>query len=354
MDIMDNIERPFNRAEAIRDAHAVRLADGVSVRLRAASTSDRDDDAFRRLFFTLSDTTRYLYFSLASPPTRSGPSVSAPSVARMARAPTCWWLRWATNWSGFARFSQGPHADPHERAADLGILLTDAWQGRGLGGHMLCRLAAEALWRGVTTLTAIVLWENRRMLRLARRIFPDMRITYASGTCELTIDLESWWARPDERMCGLSLIGWLCALAAKLPGWKSAGMGMIVRRRLGRNIEQRLQDLVFFAMLQRHQRPAKLAQGEAVGDEPLGVSLRSRIRLAASANAEIRPLPRPASVCQRSMPGANVPKSDTSACQIGVRSSFSGMGRWPASTTAPSGRVHRSADCSVFSEPTVS
>ncbi len=202
MDNMDNIERPFNRAEAIRDAHAVRLADGASVRLRAASAGDRDDDAFRRLFFTLSDATRYLYFCAGIPAnalwaerfgdlSHTDGARSYVLVAEMG-----------DELVGFARFSQGPHADPHERAADLGILLTDAWQGRGLGGHMLCRLAAEAYARGVTTLTAIVLWENRRMLRLARRIFPDMRITYAYGTCELTIDLEAWWARPDERMCG--------------------------------------------------------------------------------------------------------------------------------------------------------
>ncbi|HEV8193072.1 MAG TPA: GNAT family N-acetyltransferase, partial [Ktedonobacterales bacterium] len=101
---------------------------------------------------------------------------------------------------GFARFSQNPGADPH--AAEIGIILTDAWQGRRLGGHMLCRLATEAQARDVTTLTAVVLWENRRMLRLARRTFPDVHIAYAAGTCDLTIDLESWWAKLDERRCG--------------------------------------------------------------------------------------------------------------------------------------------------------
>jgi hypothetical protein len=67
---------------------------------------------------------------------------------------------------------------------------------------MLCRLATEALARGLTTLTAVTMWENRRMLRLARRIFPDVHITFASGTCELTVDLESWWAKQDEQLCG--------------------------------------------------------------------------------------------------------------------------------------------------------
>jgi RimJ/RimL family protein N-acetyltransferase len=199
---MFNIERPFKRTRAVRDAHAVRLADGARVRLRAASNDDREDEAFRRLFFTLSDSTRYLYFCAGIPAnalwaerfgalSRTDGERSYVLVAEVG-----------DELIGFARFSQGPDAEPDECGADLGILLTDAWQGRGLGGHMLCRLAAEAYKRGVTTLDAVVLWENRRMLRLARRFFPDMRISYASGTCEITVDLASWWAKPDERMCG--------------------------------------------------------------------------------------------------------------------------------------------------------
>ncbi|HEY1389470.1 MAG TPA: GNAT family N-acetyltransferase [Ktedonobacterales bacterium] len=195
-------ERPFNQTDAVRDARSVRLADGSSVRLRAVSGSGQDDDAFQRLFYTLSDTTRYLYFCAGIPATalwaerfgslsRTDGERSYVLVAEVGNELV-----------GFARFSQRPHAEPHEHAADMGVLLTDTWQGRRLGGYMLCRLASEALARGVTTITAVTMWENRRMLRLARRIFPDVRIAYESGTCELTIDLESWWASQNERMCG--------------------------------------------------------------------------------------------------------------------------------------------------------
>lgn len=195
--------RPFNRAGAAHDARSVRLTDGASVRLRAVDSSGQDDAAFQRLFFTLSDTTRYLYFCAGVPATplwaeRFGAlsrTNGEHSYVLVAEA--------GDELVGFARFSQGPHPEPDEHAADMGVLLTDSWQGRGLGGYMLCRLATEALARGVTTLTAVTMWENRRMLRLARRIFPDVRITYASGTCELTIDLEMWWATQNERMCGL-------------------------------------------------------------------------------------------------------------------------------------------------------
>jgi len=196
------MKRPFSRAGAVHDAPPVRLADGASVRLRAVNSGGWDDDAFQRLFYSLSDTTRYLYFCAGIPATalwaerfgalsRTDGERSHVLVAEVGNELV-----------GFARFSQGPHAEPHERAADMGVLLTDTWQGRRLGGYMLCRLATEALARGLTTLTAVTMWENRRMLRLARRIFPDVHITFASGTCELTVDLESWWAKQDEQLCG--------------------------------------------------------------------------------------------------------------------------------------------------------
>jgi hypothetical protein len=73
---------------------------------------------------------------------------------------------------------------------EVGIILTDAWQQRGLGGKMLCRLAVEARRHAVKAFSAIALWENQRVLRLARRTFPAVRIACASGSCELTLDLE--------------------------------------------------------------------------------------------------------------------------------------------------------------------
>ncbi|HEU4785449.1 MAG TPA: GNAT family N-acetyltransferase [Ktedonobacterales bacterium] len=199
---MGAVERPFNQASAVRDARSVRLADGASVRLRSVSGSGQDDGAFQRLFYTLSDTTRYLYFCAGIPATALW-AERFGSLSRTDGARSYVLVAEVGNeLVGFARFSQAPGADPHESAADMGVLLTDSWQGRRLGGYMLCRLATEALARGVTTLTAVTMWENRRMLRLARRVFPDVCITYASGTCELTIDLEAWWATQNERMCG--------------------------------------------------------------------------------------------------------------------------------------------------------
>ncbi len=197
-------DRPFHLAGDHGGAHetqTVWLPDGARVRLRAASESGQDDDALRRLYFSLSDTTRYMYFCAGVPATALWAERFVSLGHRDGERSYVLVAEVDGEVIGFARFSQGPHAEPGERTADLGVILTDAWQGRRLGGHMVCRLAAEAQARGVTTFTTVVLWENRRMLRLARRMFPDMRITYESGTCEVTVDLASWWATMDERPC---------------------------------------------------------------------------------------------------------------------------------------------------------
>lgn len=201
---LNRIDRPLRRAGAIHAHHntrRVRLPDGATVRLRSASDGDQDDEALRRLYFTLSDTTRYLYFCAGVPAT----ALWAERFVALGHADgerSCVLVAEVDGeLIGFARFSQGPHPAPDDHSADMGIILTDAWQGRRLGAHMICRIATEALARGVTTFTTVVLWENRRMLRLAKRIFPDMRITYESGSCEISVDLASW-AKSDEQKCG--------------------------------------------------------------------------------------------------------------------------------------------------------
>ncbi|MGH2504655.1 MAG: GNAT family N-acetyltransferase [Ktedonobacterales bacterium] len=170
----------------------VRLADGASVTVRAVHDEPQDDDALRDLFFSFSDTTRYRYFLAGVPPnevwaerfvalSRLDGRRSAAAVAEVDGRLV-----------GFACFRQHPQAAPDDGMAEVGIVLTDAWQGRGLGGHLLTQLAREALRREVSTLIAETLADNQRMLRLTRRIFPNVRIDYSSGSCTLTIDLDAW------------------------------------------------------------------------------------------------------------------------------------------------------------------
>ncbi len=163
----------------------VRLADGAAVRLRAAEPAD--GARLQQMFFGLSERTRYLYFCAGVPSNEK----FAERVAVLAAAdgPGAYALVAEANDSviGVARFDRSADGV----TAEVGILLSDAWQSRGLGRHVLDRLADEARERVVGALTAHVLWENTRMLRLARRAFPRLRLDCGWGECELTMPLEA-------------------------------------------------------------------------------------------------------------------------------------------------------------------
>lgn len=58
---------------------------------------------------------------------------------------------------------------PPAPRAELGLVLADAWQGRGLGRALLERLAAEAVRGGAREALLEVLATNRAMLSLAAR-----------------------------------------------------------------------------------------------------------------------------------------------------------------------------------------
>lgn len=55
-------------------------------------------------------------------------------------------------------------------AAEVAVLVEDAWQGRGLGARMLRELAGLASRRGIDVLTGDVQADNRRMLDVARSL----------------------------------------------------------------------------------------------------------------------------------------------------------------------------------------
>jgi GNAT superfamily N-acetyltransferase len=66
-------------------------------------------------------------------------------------------------------------AQDGQLTADIGLVVTDSWQGRGLGSALLSRLAGRAADRGVATLAMEVLPDNARMLRIIERRWPGAR-----------------------------------------------------------------------------------------------------------------------------------------------------------------------------------
>jgi len=74
------------------------------------------------------------------------------------------------------------------RGADveIAVVVTDAWQGLGLGPRLITALLLRASVRGAKTVGMDVMGENRRMLRLISRMWPDAKMTVSSGTVEVT------------------------------------------------------------------------------------------------------------------------------------------------------------------------
>ena len=61
------------------------------------------------------------------------------------------------------------------RLADIGVVVADAWQGRGVGAALTRALIAAAQARGVTTLTMDVQHGNREVLAMVARHWPAAR-----------------------------------------------------------------------------------------------------------------------------------------------------------------------------------
>jgi acetyltransferase len=69
---------------------------------------------------------------------------------------------------------------------EIAVVVTDRWQGFGLGPELVSRLLLRATVRGATTVGMDVLGENRRALRMIRKIWPGAEMKVASGCVEVT------------------------------------------------------------------------------------------------------------------------------------------------------------------------
>jgi GNAT superfamily N-acetyltransferase len=76
-------------------------------------------------------------------------------------------------------------------AAEAAVAIVDEWQGRGLGGLLLSRLAARAREEGVDRFRAWMLGESRDMLHLFERL-GEVRVLAREGdSVEIEVPLSS-------------------------------------------------------------------------------------------------------------------------------------------------------------------
>jgi GNAT superfamily N-acetyltransferase len=74
--------------------------------------------------------------------------------------------------------------------SEIAVTVDDAWQGRGVGPQLACRLAAIARVRGYDTFVATMLPENHVALTLVHRLSPRATLRCTKGEVEARIPLD--------------------------------------------------------------------------------------------------------------------------------------------------------------------
>lgn len=166
-------------------ARVVRLASGESVLVRPVRLSD--EPALQRLFYRLSDESAYLRF------------MGHKRVFGHEEMQKLCDLDYESNMAlvvcagdehedivAMARYD----VDPSRRLADIGLVVLDGWQEKGIGTTLLGRLTEIARARGLAGLSADVLLDNKPMLHLFQKSGMDVKLDLAGGTYVVTARFE--------------------------------------------------------------------------------------------------------------------------------------------------------------------
>ena len=157
--------------------------DGAEVRLRPI----RPDDAARlgELYDRLSLTTTYQRFFTVMrrlPPDWAHEFATVDYERRLALVAERL-TDHAPELIGVARYEPSEESD----AAEIALVVEDAWQGRGLGVTLLGDLLAAAEARGIRRFVAYVLGDNRRMLGVLTRHTDVRERSVESGVITLIL-----------------------------------------------------------------------------------------------------------------------------------------------------------------------
>jgi len=156
-----------NRTQLDERDRPARVSPGGCVEYRTVVAADRD--AMLSFLTGLSLRTRFLrFFTPASPP--------SPAVLRgMCGGGLTTDALIATD--GGAIVAHGMAADSLSPegclVSDIGVVVADRWQNRGLGSQILDQVVARAVARGVRVLVMDVLPENKQMLAMIARRWAD-------------------------------------------------------------------------------------------------------------------------------------------------------------------------------------
>ena len=145
----------------------LRLADGRL--LQVSPLHPGDADAEQAFVAALSRTSRYRRFHIG------WPQLPARLLAQMVNVDQQRHVALAARSAqglivADARYVRDADDALPGGGAEFAVAVADDWQGQGLAGQLLGRLARHAVAQGVTWLHGSVLWDNRPMVQLVHRL----------------------------------------------------------------------------------------------------------------------------------------------------------------------------------------
>ena len=179
----------------------LRAGDCITTAIRSVYPADLP--ALRDFFDGLSLHTRYLRFFGPATPTAalldllSGRAANVHAVVAVAGGAIVGHAMAAD------RAEPDDPADPHDRrdpgqtcTTDIGVVVADAWQGRGLGSALMRAVVARAEVRGVTSLAMDVMHANRPVLRMITAHWPEARIDHSHDSLGIRVQLPRYQPLP--------------------------------------------------------------------------------------------------------------------------------------------------------------
>jgi acetyltransferase len=82
------------------------------------------------------------------------------------------------------------YLEPETRSAEFAVVVSDRWQGHGLGRHLMERLIDVAKQSGVKRLMGSVLSDNQPMLQLTQELGFVVKPTEENGVVEVMLELD--------------------------------------------------------------------------------------------------------------------------------------------------------------------
>lgn len=173
----------YARGAVRDDGELVPLRDGGSIRIRPIGPDDKPH--ILQAFDRLTATSRYRRFLSPKKELSTAELASLTEVDHVDHEALGAIDPDTGDGVGVARYVRDP-ARPE--VAEAAVTVVDDWQGRGVGGALLTRLAGRAREEGVREFTATLLSDNRAMLALFERL-GVLRVARGGAVQEIDVAL---------------------------------------------------------------------------------------------------------------------------------------------------------------------